>query len=147
MLALGPCLLTRPPRPRGRRASGIQRIIHQTWKSHTLYPAQAQWQENCRRLNPGWEFRLYDDDENAALVRDHFPELAETFASYPKNINRIDAVRLLYLAKFGGIYMDLDYTCLRPFDELLAGVDVLMAEDVHETGKDNMCTSVGACIC
>ena len=127
------------PQAPAARGHGIPRIVHQTWKSHNLYPAQAQWRENCRRLNPGWEFRLYDDDENLALVREHFPELEETYMSYPKNINRIDAVRLLYLAKFGGVYMDLDYTCLRPFDELLAGADMVMAQDAHMAGKDGHC--------
>ena len=67
------------------------------------------------RLNPGWEFRIYNDDENRKLLEDFYPWFLATYDSYPKIINKVDAIRIFYLAKYGGIYMDLDYTCLKPF--------------------------------
>ena len=74
-----------------------------------------QWRQNCIQLNPGWKFRLYDDDENRRLVEDAAPWFTPTFDAYPLGINRIDAVRFMYLYAHGGIYLDLDYTCVRPF--------------------------------
>eukprot|EP00038_Savillea_parva_P013464 m.8386 g.8386 ORF g.8386 m.8386 type:complete len:403 (+) comp2531_c0_seq1:341-1549(+) len=108
---------------------GIQKIVHQTWKSKTLYPNQAKWRNNCQKLNPDWEFRIYTDDENRNLIATHYPWFLETFDSYPKMINRIDAIRIFYIAHYGGVYMDLDYTCLRPFAPILSGSTVVLAED------------------
>ena len=65
------------------------------------------------RLNPGWEFRIYNDTENRKLLEEFYPWFLETYDSYPKIINKVDAIRIFYLAKYGGIYMDLDYTCPR----------------------------------
>eukprot|EP00040_Diaphanoeca_grandis_P017479 m.91242 g.91242 ORF g.91242 m.91242 type:complete len:366 (+) comp26452_c3_seq2:517-1614(+) len=114
-----------PPRRGGR----IPRIVHQTWKSHTLYPAQRQWRENCVKLNPEWEFRIWNDTENHDLIEQHFSWFLEVYDSYPKTINKVDAIRIFYLARFGGIYMDLDYTCLKPFDALIDGAEFIVAED------------------
>lgn len=74
------------------------------------YPNQRKWREKCQHVNPDWEFRLYNDSENRALLEEHFPWFLPTYDNYPNTINRVDAIRIFYLAKFGGIYMDLDYT-------------------------------------
>eukprot|EP00041_Stephanoeca_diplocostata_P015820 m.303534 g.303534 ORF g.303534 m.303534 type:complete len:222 (-) comp20168_c0_seq2:813-1478(-) len=117
----------RPKKPSSR--ANIPRIVHQEWKSHSLYPNQRKWREKCQLINPGWEFRLYNDSENRALLEEHFPWFLPTYDNYPNTINRVDAIRIFYLAKFGGIYMDLDYTCLRPFDDLLKDSQFVVAED------------------
>lgn len=67
------------------------------------------------RLNPDWEFKLWTDEENLQLVEMHYPELLDLYKGYNQKIKQIDMVRILYLHKFGGVYMDLDIACLRPF--------------------------------
>lgn len=107
----------------------IPRIVHQTWKSTELYPNQIKWRQKCQRVNPGYDFRLHTDADNEKLIAEHFPWFLETYLGYPKTINRVDAIRIFYLAHYGGIYMDLDYTCLRPFDNLLENATFVVAED------------------
>ena len=34
------------------------------------------------------------------------------------NIKRVDSIRFLYLYRYGGVYMDTDYACLRPWAEV-----------------------------
>lgn len=70
------------------------------------------------RLNPDWEFKLWTDDDNLKLISEYYPELLELYNSYDANIKRIDMIRFLYLHKFGGVYMDLDITCLKPFGSI-----------------------------
>ena len=44
-------------------------------------------------LHPGWEFRLWTDEDAARLVAEQYPALAPTFRSYPFNIQRADVIR------------------------------------------------------
>ena len=48
---------------------------------------------------------MYNDSENRAIVAEYYPWFLTTYDGYPKVINRIDAVRIFYLAHFGGVYM------------------------------------------
>lgn len=99
----------------------IPKIIHQTWKSEDLPASLARYQESWRRHNPGWEYRLWTDADNDALVRDEFPELLWLYRSLPRAIHCADFARVLYLQRFGGLYVDLDIQALRPADEILDG--------------------------
>ena len=96
----------------------IPLLVHQTWKSCTLPARQHEWQLSCAALNPGWRRHLWTDAANRELVHRLFPELLAIYDGYDVNIKRVDAVRLLYLYAFGGVYMDIDFACLRPLVEL-----------------------------
>jgi Glycosyltransferase sugar-binding region containing DXD motif len=97
--------------------SYVPRIIHQTYKSYDLPENFKRWREECKKLNPCWEFRLWTDEDNLELVKTSFPELLPTYAGYDANIKRIDAARYMMLYKYGGVYMDMDLACLRGFNE------------------------------
>lgn len=49
-------------------------------------PSQAKWRDNCKRINPDWEFRIYTDDDNRKLVQEHYPWFLATYDSYPVRI-------------------------------------------------------------
>ena len=95
----------------------IPKIIHQTYKSRTLPTDYKLWREQCMTLNPTWTFKLWTDSDNREFVANVYPELLSLYDNYNANIKRIDMVRYLYLDTIGGMYMDLDFTCLKPFDE------------------------------
>ena len=95
----------------------IPKIIHQTYKSRTLPTDYKLWREQCMKLNPTWTFKLWTDSDNREFVANVYPELLSLYDNYNANIKRIDMVRYLYLDTIGGMYMDLDFTCLKPFDE------------------------------
>jgi mannosyltransferase OCH1-like enzyme len=95
------------------------KIIHQTWKDEKVPAFLAPCQESWKRLNPSWEYRLWTDADNDALVRDEFPSLLDLYRSLPRAIHRADFARVLYLWRFGGLYVDLDIEALRSADELL----------------------------
>jgi len=109
----------------------IPKIIHQTWRSTELperfRPLQASW----RRLHPDWEYRFYDDRACRDHVATHFPELLDLYDGCPHPVQRADIFRYLVVAKFGGVYADIDVEALRPHDPLLQGRSALFgAEDV-----------------
>ena len=114
-----------PYRPAGgklaawlRAAPAVPQRLHQTWRSCQLPPRQAAWRASCERHPPAWEAWLWTDEDNRALVRDNFPSLFRTYDGYDKNINRVDAIRFMYLFRYGGVYMDTDYACLRPWGQV-----------------------------
>ncbi|HSI53606.1 MAG TPA: glycosyltransferase [Ramlibacter sp.] len=106
---------------------GIPKIIFQTWKSKTDIPANfAYWANTFRELNPAYEYRLWDDADNRAFIEAHYRWFLATYDAYPAEIYRADAVRYFFLFHFGGIYVDMDTECLRPFDALLDVADVVL---------------------
>ncbi len=105
------------PRVGASGDSFVPRIVHQTYKSRDLPENFRRWREECQRLNPCWEFRLWTDEDNLDLVTTSYPELLPTYEGYDLKIKRIDAVRYMMLHKYGGVYMDMDLACLRGFNE------------------------------
>ena len=99
----------------------IPKHIFQTWKSHTIIPDNFRyWSQTWKKHNPDYKYTLWDDAENRAFISDKFPWFLQTFDGYRKNIQRADAVRYFFLYYYGGIYADMDFECLKPFNALLA---------------------------
>lgn len=100
----------------------IPEIIHHTWKSKVKIPRPFQfWRESFFECNPGIEHRLYDDFDNREVLEQTFPELLDLYQAFPKEIYRVDFIRPLYLFKWGGVYADMDFQCLKPFSAIFSG--------------------------
>jgi mannosyltransferase OCH1-like enzyme len=98
--------------------------IFQTWKQKTIEDKTLQsWQQSWIDLNKNYEYELWDDAENRRFIETNYPDFLSIYDGYNVNIKRVDAVRYFYLLKNGGIYADLDFICLRPFDSLLENID------------------------
>ena len=94
----------------------IPKIIHQTWKNSEI---PEQWQAYAKKvqdLNPDWKYRLWTDEDNDAFVKENYPKLYPIFKNFPRGIMRADVIRYLIMDKIGGVYLDLDYEMLVPFD-------------------------------
>lgn len=101
------------------KRSAIPKIIFQTWKTHDLPKQFAYWSGTWKKYNPDYKYVLWDDKENREFVVKYFDWFLETYDSYDAGIKRADAIRYMFLYRHGGIYADLDFECLKPFDELL----------------------------
>lgn len=90
----------------------LPKVVHQTWKACNSVPdRQHSWREGCRKMNPDWTFHLWNDADNRRLLTEadeRFRPLLDVYDGYPVPINRVDFARLLYLYRYGGIYMDLE---------------------------------------
>jgi len=57
----------------------VPRIIHQTWKDQEI-PAQfRKYVQTWTATHPHWEYRLWTDEDNLELVKDHFPEYLKAY--------------------------------------------------------------------
>lgn len=97
----------------------IPRILHRVWVGPDPLPEEfARYGDSWRRHHPDWEMRLWTEENlPSGFVR---PECYERLR---KPAERADIIRLEVLFRFGGVYVDTDFECLRPLDPLIEGVD------------------------
>lgn len=96
-------------------------LLFQTWRSKTDLPPLA---EECRQtwtnINPELRHRMYDHSELIGWLEDRksqFPKCRQTEFPF---IRTIDAFRYCHLYDTGGLYVDLDFVCLKPIRDLLS---------------------------
>ncbi len=107
--------------PRPPVMATIPRIIHQTWKSADLPKGFRHWQKSWRDFHPDYEYKFWTNEDLEDLVESDFPEWRNLFWGYKENICRVDLARYLILKRHGGLYVDIDFECLRPHHKLLDG--------------------------
>lgn len=109
----------------------IPKIIHQTWKNHDL-PVPASMPESWKALNPDWEYRFWTDEQLADFVEEFYPKLWPLYQAADKPVMKADIARYLILHKFGGIYTDIDTTCLAPLSPLENEHRVVLSQEPIE---------------
>ena len=104
-------------------AQKIPRVLHQVWKTHNI-PAELQgYVKSWQVHNPEWEIRLWNDTESMALIQQHYPWFFKHIHHFKSGVEKADIFRYFILYHHGGVYMDLDMECLRPWEPLLARHD------------------------
>jgi hypothetical protein len=109
------------------------KLLHYMWKSPTVPPPSetVRWQRGCKAVNPDHEFRMYYDADLLTFVEREYPEYLPLFRAL-KGVYMADMARVLVIYHYGGVYMDLDFYCHRPFTCI---ADTLLPPEVlaHET--------------
>ncbi|MDR2968233.1 MAG: hypothetical protein LBV32_01360, partial [Tannerellaceae bacterium] len=112
----------------------IPKIIHQIWAGEDPLPNVLKelgktWKEH----HPEWEYRLWNGKDVRNFIIAYFPEYLDLYHSFYYDIQRWDAIRYLIMYQTGGIYVDLDYECLKNVESLLAGKSCCFAmePDIH----------------
>ena len=89
----------------------IPKLIHQIWLGDKKLPKNCiPWMKSWKKFNPDWEYKLWNEENIKALN-------IKIFDVYSKRINpgyRSDILRYIILKKFGGLYADTDFECLKP---------------------------------
>ena len=92
----------------------IPKKIHQIWIGEKSIPKICKkWMNSWKDLNPQWEYKLWDEQNIKELNVEHLNV-------YSKKINpgyRSDILRYTILKKYGGIYVDTDFECLKPLPD------------------------------
>lgn len=102
----------------GRKIPIIPHIIHQTYRSENIPHYYARYAKTFVDLNPSWEYYFWTDEAARKLIKDKYPHLLSLWDTYGDPINKADALRYVVLYEYGGIYVDLDFECLRPLDRV-----------------------------
>ncbi len=111
------------------REASIPKVIHQTWKTREIEaPFRQAWVDSWQELNPDWDYRLWTDEDLEEFIRTEFPSFLATYLSYDVAIKKVDAARYLILKRLGGVFVDLDFICLRPLEALLEKEFILFGQ-------------------
>ena len=92
----------------------IPRHIIQT---HVQYEDIWDQSRSFKELNPKHTYLFFNDDEADRFVRRHMPDtVIQAYAAMPMAVLKADFFRYIAVYVLGGVYSDLDTTCLRPID-------------------------------
>lgn len=99
--------------------SGIPPIVHLIWLGSEPPQELLATIERLRLLNPGWEVRLWQEEDLGWL------ENRSWFDSSPSHAGRADIARYEIILRHGGFYVDTDFDFLRPLGDLGIAFDGL----------------------
>ena len=120
----------------------IPRIFHRVWVGSNPVPDEfAAYGEGWKRLHPDWDMRQWTEDNLPELFR---PEGADRRRDPTE---RSDLLRYELVRRFGGVYLDMDFECLKPIDELIEGIDFFVGYIVADQfGEEATRRRVGSAI-
>jgi len=109
----------------------IPRIIHQACRDPRALPRELRDNiEQLKRLNPGWNHRLYShDDMLACLARHlHADDFAQVLRLHPGHAPHAvsQLFRHVVVHREGGVYLEIQSTATRPLDEVLLPSDAYL---------------------
>ena len=120
----------------------IPKIIHQTWRTSEVPPAWRYHVNTWKWHHPDWEYRFWTDEEGLKFIKEYFPNLLAKYIGFPYAIQRADLLRYALLYHYGGLYADIDYECLRPFDMLIEDRSIILGYEpeihAHDLNRKNM---------
>jgi mannosyltransferase OCH1-like enzyme len=130
----------------------IPRVFHQVW----INDHQPELPEQFRRYrdgwlekHPHWEYRLWNL-KNLPFRSRHADLLARSKVPYAQIA---DVLRYEILYELGGVYLDTDFECLRPIDDILKGVTNFACSDNGKAltnailGAEKSSTLMFRCVC
>lgn len=104
----------------------IPKIIHQFWDKPTPAKDVAERMDSWPTLHPGWQYKRWNDESAAEFIFKSFGrDAVVAFLSAKIPAMRSDIARLAVILHYGGFYLDSDWVCRRPLDDLLENHGVL----------------------
>ena len=108
---------------------GIPKTFHYIWNHSPMPDVYVDHQRALQRLHPDWKIMTWDDESTGLWMeleeRGDLKELVDLLAhayEHSKDKRQVsDILRVGVLYRYGGVYIDCDYTPLKNFEPLLEG--------------------------
>ena len=105
----------------------ISRHIFQTYRAKTGLPHEIELNiKHLKRLNPEYQYHLFDDDDIKAFILEHYGEVIWGYYLRIAPIYgaaRADFFRYLLVYQMGGVYLDIKSSMDKPLKEVLCRED------------------------
>ncbi len=105
----------------------IPKLIHQTWKDELVPFHLAKYIASWITLNPAWQYVFWTDSMLDEFIRSDFPKLYDKYCSLPIKVMKIDLARYCLMQKHGGVYVDLDFECYKPLEDIFYDCDLYLS--------------------
>jgi mannosyltransferase OCH1-like enzyme len=92
----------------------IPKIIHQIWLGSDFPERYKEFQNKLIKLHPDWEYKLWTDKD----VDEFCLKNNELYYNIKNKGAKSDIFRYEILEKMGGVYLDIDFDPVKPFDDL-----------------------------
>ncbi len=101
----------------------IPKIIHQIWLGSHFPKHYERYQKSWLTYHPGWLYKLWTDADvkNFTWSNQNSKKLFDDAQNYGE---KSDILRYELLYRYGGLYVDVDFECLKPLDDLHYCYDV-----------------------
>lgn len=114
----------------------IPKVFHRIWIGDKPMPQEfIEYGNTWKKHHPDWEMKLWTD-ENMITLQNQAAYMNAVHAA-----QRADLARYELLYRFGGVYIDCDFECIKNIEDLLDGVQAFAASE------DNSTISIGIMGC
>ena len=101
------------------------KLIHQIWLGKSQMPEQFRaYGSGWQQFFPDWEYRLWTDRDDYSWMQNR-----KLFDTAPTLSSRSDVLRFELLFTYGGMYVDTDFECLKPFAPLIEDLPLWFANE------------------
>jgi len=115
----------------------IPRVFHRIWVGPAMPTLFETFGEGWQRLHPDWKMCLWTEAELPPLVNQRLYDAASDICPGFEGQFRSDLARFEILHRYGGVYIDTDFECLKPIDALLEDVDAFCAWEIQDEVANN----------
>jgi mannosyltransferase OCH1-like enzyme len=118
----------------------IEKQIHQIWFGPTeLSQRHLEWCQSWKDKHQGWSYTLWRESNLPPIINRYLFDRVAALAPEPARYGiQSDILRYELLARYGGLYVDVDNECLSPVDSLLENQTFVAAmEPVFEDRVPN----------
>ena len=109
---------------------GIPKKLHFIWiQGEDAMPDVLKGNvDSWRRSHPSWSVQVWGDAQISELLNAKYPQLLHRYNHSVNYQQQKDVASLAIIDALGGVFMDADFQCLRPLDNLVTGKAVLVVQ-------------------
>ena len=94
----------------------IPKIIHQVWIGSPVPPVFEKYCKTWREMHPDWQYILWTDEK---VKNEFMPLYNQSFYDESESMGvKSDLLKWEIVYRYGGVYVDMDFECLKPLDIL-----------------------------
>jgi mannosyltransferase OCH1-like enzyme len=97
--------------------NSIPKILHQT--NFAFTDSVAKSKKSFVDKHPNWKYKFWSDQDCHELVKNFYPSFYSYWSNLEPSIKKWDAIRSIFLHKFGGLYADIDVIFYKNIDPII----------------------------
>lgn len=105
----------------------IPKIFHRTWFGNKPMPKEyIKYGDSWIDKHPDWKMKLWTDENIIELFNQ------KEFEKTEDPVLRSDIARYELIYRFGGVYIDCDFECLKNIEDLITGIQAFSSYEAYE---------------